>query len=49
MCPGYGGEEGFPSPIRRWAEEIDKLFFAPFFCSEEEVEMDEALSHSPEK
>ena len=49
MCTGCGGEEEVPIPIRRWAEEKDKCFFACVFSSKEEFEMDEPLSHSPEK
>ena len=31
ICPGYSGEEEVPCPIRRWAEERDKLLFACVF------------------
>ena len=49
MYPECGGEEEYPRPIRRWAEKRDKLFSPCVLSSKEEVDMDEAISHSPGK
>ena len=49
MCPKCGVEEEVPIPIRIWAEEKGNLFFFCIFILKEEVDMDDEISHSPEK